>query len=113
MCSLSFNGLGPEGAAALAPAIAANGSLTVLDISSNRIMPSNGWWCDVTGDACLRPAAGDYPRSCHWKEGSYYACDACYAAGLADRLLTKIDPFAGIHAISEALHVDSALTEVR
>ena len=38
MHSLSRNSLGAEGAAALAPALAANGSLTALDLSSNYLM---------------------------------------------------------------------------
>ena len=36
-CSLSNNRLGPAGAAALAPAIAANGRLTSLNLSSNQL----------------------------------------------------------------------------
>ena len=35
LCSLSFNDLGAEGAAALAPAIAANASLTKISLASN------------------------------------------------------------------------------
>jgi len=35
--SLSHNRLGAEGAAALAPALAANGSLTSLNLSSNQL----------------------------------------------------------------------------
>ena len=37
MRSLSNNKLGAAGAAALAPALAANGSLTALDLSSNKL----------------------------------------------------------------------------
>ena len=37
MHSLSWNSLGAEGAAALAPALAANGGLTALDLSSNEL----------------------------------------------------------------------------
>ena len=37
MHSLSGNSLGAEGAAALAPALAANGSLTSLDVHVNKI----------------------------------------------------------------------------
>jgi Leucine Rich repeat len=40
-CSLSGNRLGTAGAAALAPAIAANGGLTSLSLSSNDI---GGYW---------------------------------------------------------------------
>ena len=37
MRSLRWNRLGAEGAAALAPALAANGSLTALDLSANKL----------------------------------------------------------------------------
>ena len=37
LCSLSYNSLGSEGAAALAPALAANASLTSLDVRYNNI----------------------------------------------------------------------------
>ena len=37
MRSLSLNNLGAAGAAALAPALAANGGLTALDLSSNNL----------------------------------------------------------------------------
>jgi hypothetical protein len=40
-CSLRYNRLGPAGAVALAPAIAANGALTTLNLSSNEI---GGHW---------------------------------------------------------------------
>ena len=36
-CSLRYNRLGPAGAVALAPAIAANGGLTALNLSSNSL----------------------------------------------------------------------------
>ena len=35
--SLSVNGFGPEGAKALAPALAANGVLTSLNVKDNRL----------------------------------------------------------------------------
>ena len=37
MHSLSWNSLGAEGAAALAPALTANGALTALDLSHNNL----------------------------------------------------------------------------
>ena len=37
MHSLSWNRLGAEGAAALAPALAANGALTSIDLSGNKL----------------------------------------------------------------------------
>ena len=45
--SLSHNSLGAEGAAALAPALAANGSLTSLDVRSN----------DIVGDGAAKLSA--------------------------------------------------------
>ena len=41
MRSLRWNSLGAEGAAALAPALAANGSLTSIDLSSNQLCGLN------------------------------------------------------------------------
>ena len=41
MRSLSYNNLGAAGAAALAPALAANGALTSLDLSKNQLCGLN------------------------------------------------------------------------
>ena len=41
--SLSHNSLGAEGAAALAPALAANGSLTSLNLSKNQLCGVTDW----------------------------------------------------------------------
>ena len=49
---LSYNELGPEGAAALAPAIAVSASMTRLDVSRNRL--------DEEGKAVLREAIEGY-----------------------------------------------------
>ena len=49
--SLSGNQLGPEGAKALPPAITANGGLTSLDISNNRIGSSYVKPHELTGSA--------------------------------------------------------------
>ena len=43
MRSLSGNRLGPVGAASLAPALAANGSLTSLDLSNNQLCGVTSW----------------------------------------------------------------------
>ena len=43
MRSLSFNELGPDGAAALAPGIAASASLTELNLASNNLAGETGY----------------------------------------------------------------------
>ena len=54
-CSLSGNRLGPAGAAALAPAIAANGALTSIDLSRNDL---THYGRDMTGIKELAAALG-------------------------------------------------------
>ena len=50
MHSLGRNFLGAEGAAALAPALAANGSLTSLDLSNNQLCGVTGWYGTYTAE---------------------------------------------------------------
>ena len=55
MRSLSYNNLGAAGAAALAPALAANGGLTSIDLSGNQLC---GLWADYRGQQGTYTAEG-------------------------------------------------------
>jgi hypothetical protein len=43
-CRLAYNEIGPEGAKALAPALAASASLTSLDLSLNNLCKGKGFF---------------------------------------------------------------------
>ncbi len=110
--SLGHNRLGAEAAAALAPALAANGGLTSIDLSNNQLC---GVWTDYRGQH------GTYTA-----EGITAIADAMRVNGgltslnLSYNQLCGLDvcgrgthTAVGITAIADALRVNGALTEVR
>ena len=101
--SLSGNHLGAEGVAALAPALAANGTLTSIDLAHN-----SSWTCDVKGLGCLNGGLRRWKSTpyCNWD-----ACDVCYTTQHG-RQLELIDSSLGIIAIADALRVNGALTKL-
>ena len=103
MRSLSLNHLGAAGAAALAPALAANGSLTSLNLGDNQLCG-----LDKYGD-------GTYSA-----EGITAIADALRVNGSLTSIdLSKNDltnygnDMAGIKQLAAALGVNGSLTEVR
>jgi hypothetical protein len=104
--SLSRNQLGAEGAAALAPALAANGGLTSIDLSANLLC---GTWTDGNGNQLVTYTA----------EGITAIADALRVNGgltsinLSGNHLTNYGTdMTGIKELAAALGVNGALTTV-
>lgn len=38
----------------------------------------NGWWCNVGGPGCQRPTPGHYEPGRHWRDRSFFVCEACH-----------------------------------
>ena len=112
-CRLSHNKLGPEGAKALAPALAANASLTKLNLSGNMISGIGGEHSD--GSGALRGSFSvegiQAIANALSKSKTIQSVDLSNNA-LAGLNLSGHGTFhaEGVEAIAGALHVSASLT---
>ena len=107
--SLSLNRLGAEVAAALAPALAANGSLTSLNLSSNNL-------CSVTETGYIKASQ---VQGSSFNEGDkvvYQGKEMIVSKAKdtdGDIKMTNLPDISGLNALADAFRVNGALTEVR
>ena len=108
MRSLSHNRLGAEGAAALAPALAANGSLTSLNLSSNNL-------CSVTETGYIKASQ---VQGSSFNEGDkvVYQGKEMIVSKAKDRdgdiKMTNLPDMSGLNALADASRVNGGLTSV-
>ena len=114
MHSLSCNGLGAEGAAALAPALAANVSLTSLNLSSNNL-------CSVTETGYIKASQ---VQGSSFNEGDkvVYQGKEMIVSKAKDGdgdikmtgnrwiRMTNLPDMTGLNALADAFHVNGSLT---
>ena len=108
MRSLSYNSLGAVGAEALAPALAANGSLTSLNLSSNNL-------CSVTETGYIKASQ---VQGSSFNEGDkvvYQGKEMIVSKakdGDGDIKMTNLPDMTGLNALADAFHVNGSLTKI-
>ena len=63
---------------------------------------SHGWWCDVAAAGCARPEEGAHEPAPHWRDESFFVCQACWPRVKAKVLQGATRGF-DLHALDEAL----------